>query len=259
VRATSTNTLGFFLWTVAITAVSWIATFAARVVQLKREKRERPFKGAIGDSLLPALFEVVAIAVLVACLWGVFVVRAVYDDHEESIHKIDELRGYEKDKQKFQDDLRYARADAEHWHNAYSGSSRSDIHPDRVLNSEESNKLFDELKRVSQEAGNKDYIKVEIGNVTDREALHLERQLFNVLYEAHWKIKTREKMGEDFDDYNKAYPFPVGVAVWSDDQSRATYLAWMLRDGGLSDVYSNPTGPAKFKGVLIWIGYKQWP
>ena len=47
VRATSTNTLGFIVWTVLITVMSWAATLAGTWFQLKRDKTEHPFTKAL--------------------------------------------------------------------------------------------------------------------------------------------------------------------------------------------------------------------
>jgi hypothetical protein len=82
VSATGTTTLGFVLWTLAITAISWIAAVAGTWVQLKRAKQSiHPWREALSSSVWTGLFLVVGISVLVTVAYGVFVVRTVYTDH----------------------------------------------------------------------------------------------------------------------------------------------------------------------------------
>jgi hypothetical protein len=186
-------------------------------------------------------------------------VRAVCNDHQALVNRVGELHDYAKNKQQFDDELRHARSEAERWHSAYSGLSRGDIHPDRVLNSEESNKLFEALKTMSKDPRNKDYIIVELGAVQDREATRLGWQLYKIFHEAHWNIKPRPKLGKEFDQIS-SHSLPIGIMVWADDQAKGTWLGWMLKDAGLPEVYVNPYPvPQGFKGEVIWIGYKQWP
>jgi hypothetical protein len=266
VRATSTNTLGFIVWTVAITVMGWTATLAGTWFQLRREKTEHPFERAVRNSLWPGIFEASGILTLVLCGWSAFTVSAVYEDHRSLVKELADFKGFPAQKQQLEDEARTARGDAEHWRSAYLGLSHADIHPDRVMNEQQTNKLFQSLEQVRENIAKdlknrektKDYTKIEIGCVMDREACRLSQQLFDTFHEAHWRIRARQKMGKEFDDYNKGYPISIGVTIWSNDQGRAQYLAWLLKDAGV-DSTPNPTGPSTFKGLLIWVGYKQWP
>src|SRR6266496_4622349 len=85
VRATSTNTLGFILWTVALTLVSWTATLAGTWFQYKGENAERPLQKAIRSSLWPSVFEAVGICALVLCAWSIFIAKTIYDDHRSQV------------------------------------------------------------------------------------------------------------------------------------------------------------------------------
>ncbi len=80
--ATSTNTLGFIVWTVAITAMGWVATTAARWLELKREKVSEPFRKAVLGSATAGAFLGAGVFILVVVAWGIFIIRTVYYDHQ---------------------------------------------------------------------------------------------------------------------------------------------------------------------------------
>ena len=69
--ATSTNTLGFILWTVALAIVSWAATVAEKWRRLAKEKRSSPFREALSDSLWTGVYLSIGIGVLVLMALGV--------------------------------------------------------------------------------------------------------------------------------------------------------------------------------------------
>jgi hypothetical protein len=220
------------------------------------------------DAMLKHWWENAAITALMtfaflAVVYGPQVIwelaKTSYNDHQTLANEIGGLQAYASDKKKFDDKLRQALSEVERWHNAYSGLSRGDIHPDRVLNSEESNKLFEALRQSSKDPRNKDWVTVEMGSVQDREAMHLGSQLWGIFHEAHWTIKPRKKLGKEFENL---YPLLLGVTILTDnqDQSRGTWLGWQLKDAGLADTYINPNPiPPTFKGTVVWIGYKQYP
>jgi hypothetical protein len=87
--ATSTNTLGFILWTLAVAVVLWASTIGERWWKLKRAKAASPFRQALVNSLWPGL---VGTLVLVLVTYGFFIVRTVYDDHESLVKATVELR-----------------------------------------------------------------------------------------------------------------------------------------------------------------------
>ena len=83
---TSTNTLGFILWTLALAAVGWASTVAARWWKLKRQNEISPLRSAFSDSLWPGIaFSALAIYGLVAVVFAAFVVCTVYRDHQEFV------------------------------------------------------------------------------------------------------------------------------------------------------------------------------
>jgi hypothetical protein len=52
---TSTNTLGFILWTLALAAVGWASTVAVKWWELKRQNASSPLRTAFSDSLWPGI------------------------------------------------------------------------------------------------------------------------------------------------------------------------------------------------------------
>ena len=90
--ATSTNTLGFILWTVALTVVGWAATVAERWWQLRQENTDLAFRKALVNSLWPGVFLAGGVGGLVLIVLGIFMVRTVYDDHNLLVQQANELR-----------------------------------------------------------------------------------------------------------------------------------------------------------------------
>ncbi len=249
--ATSTNTLGFIVWTVLLTVGGWVVTIAVNRWELKETWPE-----VMRRSYKPILAEAAFVVALVLCLWFVFVGRTIYADHQDLVKRVGDLQEYAKNKQNFDDQLRDAQSETKYWRNAYQALSRGDIHPDRNLNSEETNQLYEELRRVSNDPRNKDYIKWELGSVQDREATALGYQLLQVFNEAHWKIKPISKLGKEFNQNS----IPIGITIWADDPGRGNMMVSTLKAAGLKDTYANPYPiPQGFKGAIIWVGYKQWP
>jgi hypothetical protein len=85
IRATGTTTLGFFVWVVALTAASWLATLATKWFELKRDRAAEPLRSALRASKLTGTFLTGIIFLMLLCLFEAFVVRTVYDDHEDFV------------------------------------------------------------------------------------------------------------------------------------------------------------------------------
>ena len=83
VSATSTNTLGFILWTLSLTLVGLAATIAEKWWSLKREKTSpRPFRQALQESIWTSIFLISGVAGLVILAFAVSLVWTVYADHQ---------------------------------------------------------------------------------------------------------------------------------------------------------------------------------
>jgi hypothetical protein len=89
--ATSTNTLGFVLWTIAVTVALWLAAVGEKWWKL-RKKAEHPFWEAVESSLLSAIFSAITVSVLVLFAWGWFIMRTVRDDHDYFVALAKQLR-----------------------------------------------------------------------------------------------------------------------------------------------------------------------
>ena len=85
VKATSTNTLGFALWTLGVAIVGWCAAVANQWFKHWRARDSQPFRKAVVGSLTTGISMLVGIAVLVTIAYGWFVVRTVYDDHQHLV------------------------------------------------------------------------------------------------------------------------------------------------------------------------------
>ena len=92
IGATGTTTLGFFVWVVAFAILSWAASIAARWVDLRRDGTTDAFRNALRASKLPNIFLFGFIFVMLLSLYEIFVVRTIYDDHEDLIAAVQALR-----------------------------------------------------------------------------------------------------------------------------------------------------------------------
>ena len=89
---TSTNTLGFILWTLALTAAGWASSVAVKWWELRSQQVRSPLRTALRQSLWPAIvFSAIAVYGLVAIVFLVFVVRTVYQDHQDLVAARDKI------------------------------------------------------------------------------------------------------------------------------------------------------------------------
>lgn len=81
VTATGTNTLGFIVWTLALTIFTWFATIIQQTRQLKSNGSADPFLTAFKGSVGSGLYSFAGIIALALIAWAISVVVAVYKDH----------------------------------------------------------------------------------------------------------------------------------------------------------------------------------
>src|SRR2546425_5042311 len=186
-------------------AVSWMGTtflavavlvapFLGRLLPAYRAGRWGGVKKALRSASLYT-------ATVWAALFLIGMARFIYKGHIDLLAANTKLSAdlqKVKDKERAGDDqqlreqLKRAHSEAQHWHDAYLRISRGETRPDRILNSEEANTLYEELRRISKDARNKDFIKLDFGVVQDREASHLAIQLFKIFKEAHWNVTWKK-------------------------------------------------------------------
>ncbi len=87
VKATGTTSLGFVVWTLALSAVGWAAGVAAKWYELKKTKTAHPFNQAVRESLRAGGFLTIGVAGLVFISFWIFLVRTVYDDHQSLVNR----------------------------------------------------------------------------------------------------------------------------------------------------------------------------
>jgi hypothetical protein len=260
--ATSTNTLGFILWIIAIALTAFAGTLGGTWFKHQLAKEPRPFRKALNESLWPGAFELLALAVLVAVAWGSFITKTVYDEHMSMTAALARLQGFASEKQQLEDQVRAAKADAELWRSNYTNFQHGDIHPDRFLNNEQTNKLFIALERLAKDSRNKDYIRnLFVACDCGGEPCQLARQILKTFQEAHWQA-TGMSM-EKLKQITSRQLMPFGIVLFSDDGSKGGFLSFILKDAGLElgpDEYfvKLPPDPKnKTVRTIIWIGAKQ--
>jgi len=91
VAATGTNTLGFSVWTVALTIVIWLATVVQQAFELNAKGVPRPFWVAVAKSAASGLYTCAAVAVLTMLALTVSCVVTIYREHVALTNRITQL------------------------------------------------------------------------------------------------------------------------------------------------------------------------
>lgn len=249
------NPLGFLLWTLSVAAAGWAATVAGRWLELKREKADKPVRKAVVSSLWPGVFLAAGVCGLVLMALAAFGVRTIYEDHQALIGRIHELQDYAKNKADFDRRLSWAEGEVKHWQDAYQRAARGETKPDRIMNHEEEGALYDDLVRLAKDPRNKQYIKIKLTSVPDRESRQLGYQLWQVFQKAHWDVPIDPKFSSaDTTALNGASV--EGVTIFTDDPTNhGAFLQFSLRDANIdSQVYRLPA--PNLKGTVVVIGLK---
>ncbi|SPE24854.1 hypothetical protein SBA2_230004 [Acidobacteriia bacterium SbA2] len=102
VRATGTTTLGFFVWTLCVTVVVWMAGIAANWFRCRHYTQKKHFREYRNEALLTGLLSVIFVGVLVFIVYCIFTGSTIYDDH---MSMADQLRKLEADNNKLSSEL----------------------------------------------------------------------------------------------------------------------------------------------------------
>src|SRR5271169_6340614 len=81
-RASSSSTLGFLLWTIGLTAISIVAQMVGRWFALHRKQADSPWQTALEESFWPSIFTVSGFVLLILAAWCLFLALTVYKDHQ---------------------------------------------------------------------------------------------------------------------------------------------------------------------------------
>jgi hypothetical protein len=81
VNKTSNNTLGFLLWTAALTVVLWLATVASKAYKRRQDGVANAVVGAFRDSGVEGAFIVAGMIALVIIAWGIAIIPTIFNDH----------------------------------------------------------------------------------------------------------------------------------------------------------------------------------
>jgi hypothetical protein len=92
VAATGTNTLGFFVWTLALTVMSWLATVGDGYLKNHRQRLPNPLFGALRDSWFSGTLLLAGVVLLVMIAWAVSTVVVIYRDHTGLVAENAQLR-----------------------------------------------------------------------------------------------------------------------------------------------------------------------
>jgi len=130
--------------------------------------------------------------------------------------------------------------------------------PDRFLTAEQKDHLYQELKRISDDAKQADFITVTITAAypQDRESSRLAAQLIGVFQDAHWSGVSQQAPKLEG---RMQYQIPIGV-LESAGNNMGLFVESNLLNVGLS-AQVQPSGvlPPDFKGLIVLVGYKDTP
>jgi hypothetical protein len=81
VAETGTNTLGFFVWTIALTLTGWLATVGDAYYKNRKQRIAHPVESALRDSSFVGLLIFAGVFALVILCWSLSVAVLIYRDH----------------------------------------------------------------------------------------------------------------------------------------------------------------------------------
>jgi hypothetical protein len=213
------------------------------------------------ESAIIGLTVLVVVMILIYApqfIWQV--VQAGYDNHEQSSSTIQHLSEFSRRESELNHNLTEAQSKADNWQQAYVGVSKGERIPDRILNSEQTDKLHDQLLRLARDSKSKEFSRVEVTSafLEDRESSQLAGQLLKVFQDsgwvAHWPTSQSKGMKDFF-----LTSYPVHVLIYTDGSAHnADWIRLALNDVGVDATVPEQMPPG-IKGTVICVGYKQFP
>ncbi|MBB6144218.1 hypothetical protein HNQ77_002170 [Silvibacterium bohemicum] len=248
-----TTALGFAsTWIVAAVSGLIVTGFIFRIrgkAEMMRHWKQNViivFAGAIGGNI-----------VWYVPIFACGIVRTVYTDHQQSVTTIERLQGFAVNESRYRQSLRESQAKAENWREAYTGISKGEAVPDRIISAENADRLHDKLAEYAKHSGDSKYSTVRIAPAfyEDRESTNLAMHLLKIFKDSHWSAKWEGSHAEAL--RSLIYTSAPGVAIYSDDpHNQAIWIMWILKDAGI-DAYVAEDTPPGFKGTLVCVEYKQ--
>ena len=74
IAATGTSTLGFFVWTLAVTVVGWLAPVVAEYIKLRERHIPNLLEQSLANSWFSGVLTLAGVGVLLFLAWAVFTV-----------------------------------------------------------------------------------------------------------------------------------------------------------------------------------------
>jgi hypothetical protein len=123
------------------------------------------------------------------------------------------------------------------------------------MSHEEEGALYDDLVRLAKNSRSKEYVKIKLTTVPERESRNLASQLWRVFQKAHWDVPLDPKFSsKDMAALNGAVE--EGVTIFTDDPgNHGLFLQIALRNANIdSQIYPLPA--PDLTGTVIMIGNK---
>ncbi len=93
ITATGTNTPGFFVWTLALTIVGWLASVGGAYLKFSGQNIPNPLARSLEDSWSAAALVLLGVAVLLTLAWAVSTVVVIYREHKASQTELGRIKG----------------------------------------------------------------------------------------------------------------------------------------------------------------------
>jgi len=121
--------------------------------------------------------------------------------------------------------------------------------------------LYQALKKFAADPKYSDLTSVTIAPFAyqDRESSHLAWQLARIFEDARWKVLRQIQLPIKLEG-RAQNQIPIGIWLLTQDSNFGYFIWANLKEVGLdSEVRPKSDLPPDFKGLTIWIGYKEAP
>jgi hypothetical protein len=250
--STSTNTLGFILWTIALTAILWLAAVCAD--WWKRRNEANAFREAFAGSLVSGIFSAIGVTVLVLLVWGWFIMRTVFDDHQWQVGQRQQL---EKQIPAQENEIQGLK----------SKLAATCYLPDRHLTLEQHDILYRSLSGLARKSKDK---RLAIGfQRGDLESARFTSVMFYLFKNAGWDIsepydmpamaKVGDRQPPGFGEISVTVEMDESVAAYKERRLEAAALVQAFSDAHITMMQFPVGGPGNYPRpnlVTIWVGPK---
>jgi len=128
---------------------------------------------------------------------------------------------------------------------------------DRWLNKQQSDELYEQLRKISDNPQNSDYLSVWVVSAfpQDKESSNFAALLAKIFTDAHWKVVQTYQPPIKIQGSQQ----PIGIWIYGPPAPHglAELVSYDLKYAGVeNETVPNAVIPPDFKGLVIYVGYK---